>query len=521
MGASGDASGVRLAELVAALSLGIDLGFDQPMEHVVRQTWIALRLAERLHLDAETRSVVYYTALLTNVACHTDAHEQAKWFGDDIALKGDKYHYGLHGVRSAVAGMRRLGAGQSVLHRFRIGVTFALSGHKDLDDMVARHSSMAQTFAGEIGLPAAVQHAVANAYEQWDGRGWPGRVKGEEIPIAARVSQIAEFVEVAHRSGGADAASRLARRLAGTQFDPAIASVFIADASGIVDRLDGASAWSEVIGAEPALTRTLSPDELDAALLALADFVDLKSPYLLGHGRAVADLVHDAARLLGTDEASSRLSYRAALAHGLGRLGVSNAIWDKRGPLGPGEWERVRLHPHLTERILRQSAALGPIGSLAGQVRERVDGSGYPKGLDGASLSMPARVLAAADVYQSMVEPRPHRSARVPDDAAAELRAEARSGRLDSDAVEAVLTAAGHRRASRTGRPAGLTAREVDVLRLLALGLSNKEIAKGLGITSKTARNHIEHIYAKTGVSNRVAASRFATKQGLVGASPV
>ena len=520
MTATGEMGGVRLAELVAALSLGIDLGFGQPMEHVVRQTWIALRIAEHLGLDTEQRSVVYYTALLTNVGCHTDAHEQAKWFGDDIALKGDKYRYGLHGVRSAVAGLRRLGAGHPVLHRFRIGLNFALSGHQDLDDMIARHSSMAQSVAAELGLAPAVQAAVAAAYEQWDGKGWPGRAQGDAIPIAARVSQLAEFVEVAHRSGGLDSAVRLVRKLAGGQFDPMVASSFEAEAADIVDGLDGGSAWSQVIGAEPVLTRPLSADELDQALGAIADFVDLKSPYQLGHGRAVAELVRGASQRLAMDAATSRLAYRAGLAHGLGRLGVSNAIWDKGGPLGAGEWERVRLQPYLTERMLQQSPALNPIGVLAGQVRERLDGSGYPKGLDGGTLSPAARLLAAADVYQAMLEPRPHRRAHSADGAAAELRAEARTGRLDGDAVEAVLVTAGHRTSVRRDRPAGLTAREVEVLRLLARGLSSKEIAAALVISPKTARNHIEHIYAKTGATNRVAASRFATKHGLLDSSP-
>jgi hypothetical protein len=162
---------VGLAELIGALSLGIDLGFGQPMEHVLRQCWIALRLAEHVGLDEDQRSVVYFTALLINVGCHTDAHEQAKWFGDDIALKADKYVYGLHGARSALAGFRRLGAGLPVLQRFRVGLNFALSGHKELDGMIARHSVMARSLAGEIGLPAAVQEAVAASYEQWDGKG--------------------------------------------------------------------------------------------------------------------------------------------------------------------------------------------------------------------------------------------------------------------------------------------------------------------------------------------------------------
>jgi HD-GYP domain-containing protein (c-di-GMP phosphodiesterase class II) len=511
-----NAGTVGLAELIGALSLGIDLGFGQPMEHVLRQCWIALRLADALGLDDEQRSVVYYTALLTNVGCHTDAHEQAKWFGDDIALKSDKYAYGLHGVKSAVAGLRRLGSGKPVLQRFRISLNFALSGRKEVDGMIARHSEMAQMLARQLGLPVAVQEGVAASYEQWDGKGWPGALEGEAVPIASRVSQLSEFVEVAHRSGGVDAAVDLARRLAGNQFDPHVAEQFASSATDLLDGLDGASAWETVIVAEPALSRPLHHEEIDAALGAIADFVDFKSPYTLGHARAVAELVGTAGARLGLGEPSLTTLRRAGLAQGLGRLGVSNAIWDKQGPLGPGEWERVRLQPYLTGRILEQSRGLTSVGSLALQLRERMDGSGYPRGLPGPEIGMPARVLAAADVYQSMVEPRPHRPARSPEDAADEMRTEVRVGRLDGDAADAVLVAAGHRSRVRRTRPAGLTAREVDVLRLIARGLSSKEIAAELVISPKTARNHIEHIYVKTGATNRVAASLFAIEHGLL-----
>jgi HD-GYP domain-containing protein (c-di-GMP phosphodiesterase class II) len=515
----GDSTGVeriRLAELVAALSLGIDLGFGQPMEHVLRECWIALRLAERLGLDEEQRSVVYYTALLTNVGCHTDAHEQAKWWGDDIALKSGKYTQSLHGVRSALVGMRQIGAGHPVLHRFRIGLDFALSGHKEVENMIAGHAAMARSLASELGLPGTVLEAVAAAYEQWDGKGWPGDLRGEMVPMPARVAQLAEFVEVAHRSGGVTAAVGLARRRAGNQFDPGVADRFCTDAEEILAGLDGTSTWDPVIAAEPGLARMLTHDELDESLGAIADFVDLKSIYTLGHARGVTQLVETAGRELGLDAGQLRTLRRAGLAHGLGRLGISNAIWDKPGPLGAGERERVRLQPYLTERILQQSSALAGVGALAAQLRERLDGSGYPRGLAGAAISMPARILAAADVYQSMIEPRPHRTALDADAAAAEVRAEVRLGRLDADAVEAVLAGAGHRARVRRERPAGLTAREVDVLRLLARGLSSKEIAAELVISPKTARNHIEHIYVKIGASSRVAASLYAIRHGLL-----
>jgi HD-GYP domain-containing protein (c-di-GMP phosphodiesterase class II) len=271
-----------------------------------------------------------------------------------------------------------------------------------------------------------------------------------------------------------------------------------------------------VIDAEPELTVVLSWDRCDAALLAIANFVDLKSPYSLGHSRAVADLAAEAGARLGLSEAEVRTLCRAGLVHDFGRLGVSNAIWDKRGPLGAGEWERVRLHPYLTERMLQQSAVLAPLGAIAVQHRERLDGSGYPRRLSGAAISRPARILAAADAYQAMREPRPHRPERNPDEAAAELRADVRAGQLDAEAVEAALGAAGHRVPRRREGPAGLTAREVEVLRLLSRGLSNKEIAKQLVISPKTAGNHIEHIYAKIGASTRASASLFAMQHGLL-----
>ena len=208
---------------------------------------------------------------------------------------------------------------------------------------------------------------------------------------------------------------------------------------------------------------------------------------------------------------------RAGFVHGFGRLGVSNSIWDRPGPLSAGEWERIRMYPYLTERMLHQSAALAPLGTIAVQHRERLDGSGYPRGLSGGAISRPARVLGAVDAYQSMRELRPHRPALSAEAAASELQADAREGKLDAEAVAAVLAAAGHEVPRRREWPAGLTSREIDVLRLLARGLSSKQIAAQLVITPKTARNHIEHIYAKIETSSRVGASLFATEHGLLG----
>jgi HD-GYP domain-containing protein (c-di-GMP phosphodiesterase class II) len=515
MAGNGDRAQVRLAELVGALSLGVDLGFGQPMEHALRQCLIALRLAERAGLDEEARAAVYYTALLVTVGCHSDAHEQAKWFGDDIKLKEIKYTTSSNAA-AAAASMRMIGAGNPPLHRFRIGLEFLVSGRRDVDRMIEHHAAVARTLAEQLGLSGEVLEGVGSAYEMWDGKGWPRGLKGDAIPISARIASIAEYVEVAQRVGGVASARVVAKKRSGTQFDPELAALLSVEAEPIFAGLDAIGTWAAVIEAEPALAVTLTGERFDEALEAIANFVDLKSPYTLGHARAVADLVAEAGRQLGLQESEVLTLRRAGLVHGLGKLGVSNSIWDKRGPLGAGEWERVRLQPYLTERMLHQSKSLAPLGAIAVQCRERLDGSGYPRGLSGSAISRPGRILGAADAYQAMREPRPHRAALTAEEAAAQLRADVKAGRLDADAVEAVLGAAGHRVPRRREGPAGLTQREVEVLRLLARGLSNKEIAKTLVISPKTVGNHVEHIYAKIGASSRAAASLFAMQHGLL-----
>ena len=477
----------RLAELVAALSLGIDLGFGQPMEHVLRQCLISLRLAEQLGLDDGQRADVYYTALLINVGCHSDAHEQAKWFGDDFASKAIKYDHEPRSLRMVATGLTYLGRGHPPLHRFRVGLEFVLSGRREVDGMIESHSQIARALGEQLSLSGGVLDALAASYERWDGRGWPGDLRGDEVPLPSRISQFAEYVEVANRVDGVAGAMRMARQRRGKQFDPQVVDALVQDADAILPPSDEASSWRAVIEAEPGLSVVLDDEQFDRALAAIASFVDLKSPYFLGHARAVADLAAEAA------PEDAQLARRAGLVHDWGRLGVSNAILDKRGALGAGEWERLRLQGYITERMLQQSEALAPLAP-------------------GALPPHLARVLEAANAYQAMREPRPHREALDADRAAAELRA----GPFDRDAVEAVLAAAGHRVARRREGPAGLTPREVEVLRLLARGLSNKEIAQRLSISPKTVGNHAEHIYAKIDAQSRAAAAFFAMQQGLL-----
>ncbi len=505
-----------LAELMAVLSLAVDLGLGQPMEHVLRQCVIALDLSDRLGLDTADAEVVYFVALIAWMGCHSNSHEQARWFGDDIGLRAGVYSVDMTPFKLARFSMGRVGAGTSPARRARTVAEFMLSGRKAVDPTRIIHCSVAGELAVRLGLGEEVRASLKQMFERWDGRGDPGAVSGAEIGMPVRLVQLADIVEVFDRAGGIEAAVRVARQRRGTQFDPDVVDLFCEHAAEVLAPLEAPSSWESVISAQPRSSRVLSDPEMAAALEAIADFVDLKSPYTLGHSRAVADLAAEAARTCGMPSDQVDVIRTAGLVHDLGRLGISNAIWDKQDPLTAADRERIRMQPYLTERMLATSPALAPFGEIAASHQERLDGSGYPRGLRGEALSSAARILAASDVYQAMLEPRPHREARAAADAATELRGEVRAGRLDAAAVDAVLRASGHPSTRRPEQPGGLTAREVEVLGLIARGLQSKEIAQRLYITPKTVDHHIGHIYMKIDVSNRVAASLYATEHGLL-----
>jgi len=518
MAAPAESDSVRLAELVATLSYAADLGLSQPMEHCMRQTVIALRLADLVGVSDSDREATFYLGLLMNAYCHADAAEQAKWFGDDISFKGDGFEMlGMNTAQMIAFVLRRVGSHGNALDRAKRLASFPVVGAREVIGFLTTHSTLGRQFAARIGLDEAACVAIGQAYEQWDGKGQPHHLRGETICLPARLVQLASPVEVFSRRYGVDSAVTIARKHRGTQFDPHVVDLFCERAPELLDGLDQVAAWDAVVAAEPRLARRVAGPDLDDVLEAMADLVDLKSPYLAGHSRGVANLAAEAARLSGLPDDEAVTLRRAGLIHDLGRLGVSNSIWDKPGRLTETQRDRVRLHPYLTDRMLAKVPALARSREIAARHHERLDGSGYPRGLTATSLTPPDRLLAAADAYHAMTEPRPHRAALDGEAASRELRADARAGRLDGEAVNAVLRAAGQRAPARREWPAGLTAREVEVLRLLARGYANKQIGQRLDVTPKTVSNHVEHIYLKLGVSSRAAATLFATRQGLMG----
>jgi HD-GYP domain-containing protein (c-di-GMP phosphodiesterase class II) len=509
-------SQLRLPELIAALSLGIDLGFGQPTEHFLRSCLIATRLGERVGAPPSEREAAYYVALLSSVGCTWDAGELAVWFGDDTAFRNATYGVDLAGLPLFGFMLRHAGAGGSPWRRAGITAALLASGNKGAAESMAAHCDVAATLAERLGLEPSLHEPMRQVFARWDGKGQP-RIRGEEIPLSVRLVQLADIAEAHRSAGGVEAALAVARQRAGTQFDPTLVAQLERHLDDVFAGLAGETTWDEVVAAEPTPSAPIAEDRLDETFAVVADFADLKSPYFRGHSRGVAALADEAAVLLGLPESDAVGVRRAALLHDLGRTGVPNSIWDKPGALTESERERVRLHPYYSERALARPPALARLGAIAAAHHERLDGSGYHRGLAGPSLPPLARVLAAADAYHAMTEPRPHRPPHEPDKAAAELRRDVRAGRFDADVAEAVLSAAGHRVSSRRrSAPAGLTPRELEVLVLLARGASNRQIAKALVIAQKTAANHVEHIYAKIDVSTRAAATLYAMRHGLL-----
>ncbi|WP_033294821.1 HD domain-containing phosphohydrolase [Amycolatopsis jejuensis] len=505
---------VRLSELVATLSLVADLGMGRPMERVLRQTVIALRLAEESGADDGVRAAAYYTSLLTWVGCAADTSELAALFGDETDLYADSHDGDLAGVTMAMFVLRHLGRGSSRVRRAGMVTRFLATAGRSVQQVMQAHCQSASELAGRLDLGEDVCRPLLQSFERWDGRGIPGAAGGAALDPAIRLVQLADNVEAFHHTAGTDGAVTVARERRGTQFDPALVDCFVRNHADVLAGLDRIQAWDEVIALDPRLGACLSDAALDRALQAFADFADLKSPPRLGHSRGVAALAAAAATRLGLLAEDVHLVRRAGWVHDIGMIGVPSAIWNATAPWSLSQAERARTHPYLTERMLAGMPGLNAVARCAAQHHERLDGSGYPHGLSGDALPMTSRVLAAADVFHALGEPRPHRAPLPADAAAGVLPAEAKAGRLDPDAVAAVLASSG-RRVRRT--PDGLTARETEVLLHLARGLSNPEIAAALTLSRKTVSTHLEHIYTKLGVTTRTQAALVALRRGLAG----
>jgi HD-GYP domain-containing protein (c-di-GMP phosphodiesterase class II) len=516
--ATGVEEPIRAAEVVGALSLATDLGTGQPLEHALRTAVLAVRLGELAGASTQELADTYYVALLHASGCTSNGHEAAQLFGEDIEHRAAFFLIDTTKPAEVLAFYRaHVGAGRAPeVRAAMIESVIATAGGPRARDSFATMCEVAQRFAGWLELGSGIQAALEYVFARWDGKGFPD-VHGDEIPLPMRLLHLGRDISLFLSAGGPDEARGVVERRAGEAYEPRLAKLALANFDDLLAEIDEARMWEQAVEAEPFPKIWIAGERVDAAFSAIAALTGLKSPWLREHSTGVAELAEAAAWRLDLDEPTVTRVRRAALAHDLGRIGVSNAIWEKPGPLGFGEWERVRLHPHFSERAFAQSPALAPIGLLAGSHHERLDGSGYHRGTRGSDLDQQARILAAADCYAAMREARPHRAALDAPAAEAELLREVDEERLDAGAVDAVLAAAGHRVQERPrGLPAGLTERELEVLLVLVHGRSNQEIAEDLGISAKTVGHHVQHVYEKAGVRSRAAATLWAFENDLV-----
>ena len=503
---------MRLAELLCPLAAACDAGAALPPETGQRTALIALGLGRVLGLPAAAQSDLLYAGLVRHLGCSATAHEETRLMGDEQELRGSMATVDrgspLQMLKAASRGFAR---GRSRLQRARTVAGFMVRAPVAAPRIFAARCEVSGVLGRRLGLTEAAVRALDEVYERFDGKGVPGHRKGEALSPLTGVLAVAEWMAIyLPLPGGEALALETLHRRAGGEFDPGVVRAFDDAREEILAPARRDPPLAALLDAEPTPHRTL--DDPRAVALVLADFADLKSTFTLGHSRRVSALAREAAQALGLPAAEVAAVELAGWLHDVGRVSVSNAIWDKPGPLDAGEWEKVRAHPQFTERVLRAAAPFAAVGRLASADHERMDGGGYPYG---AAPSVAARILAAADLVQALLEPRPHRPAHSPERAAAIAVEEAGAGRLDRAAVNAVLAAAGQT-AVRAPAPRGLTERELEVLRLLARGQVDKEIAAALGISPRTVHHHNQSIFGKLEVSTRGAAALFAIEQGLL-----
>lgn len=510
---------IRLAELLGGLTLACDLVNGFAPEKVLRTAVLAVAVGERAGLDTGTRRDAFYVTLLRFLGCTGFAHEEAAIYGagNDLSVRHTMAMADATnpvGTLSAIAA--NVGEGSAVSGRARAVANLIFT------DAAAKHAraqcDSSLMLAELVGAGESVRAGLAQICERYDGKGFPEHRAGEELPLAIRLHHVADIAELAHQREGREAAVAELRRRAGKHLDPSLAKIFIDGAGMLFDEITRpASIWERYLASEPAPVITASADRCDDVATAFALFADLKSVYTIGHSTGVAALVARAATDAGIDPVALRDLRHAALLHDIGRVSVPNSIWDKRGALDVAEWERVRLHAYYTERVVLRAPVWKGAARLASAAHERLDASGYPRGVPTSLIARPERLLAAADVFHALREARPHREALAIDDAKNVMLEEVRGGRLDRDAVDAVLGAVGAiAKAPRGTWPRGLSDREVEVLRLVARGKSNREIGTLLGISHRTAQNHVAHIYDKIGVYSRAGAALFAMENDVL-----
>ncbi|WP_321880399.1 HD domain-containing phosphohydrolase [Burkholderia cepacia] len=481
---------LRIVDAVRALAFIGDLSMGQPTDHSPRTGWLAAQLAHAARFDASVCDTAREVALLRWSGCTANAAGFAQVFGDDVAIRAAM-------LESRPAMAEAIGsAGVALIPLAQI--------HCEVSGEVARI----------LGLSSATETALRHIFETWDGNGLPARLEREQVPPAVSIVALAGDLDVLSRTYGIEQALDLIGQRAGSRYPAVLVETAARDAPRWLAALEH-----------------MAPADLDAALATpdmqgatsaelIADVIDLKLPWMTGFSRSVAATAAACYGRLSPDEAARERVYRAGLIHGIGRAAVPNDVWNLPTRLPASAWEKVRLVPYWTERAGRQTGALGEAAVLASYAYERQDGSGYFRGARDVALTLEARVLAASLAWVALRSARPWRAPLSDAAAAVQLQEEAACGRLCGEVVAALVTGGTPvpRRIATGASAVGprLSAREIDVLRAISRGASNKQVAQALAMSPSTVRTHVEKAFRKLECSTRAAATLKASALGLL-----
>jgi len=519
---------IRTADVLGALSAASDLALGMPEGHAARSCYLGMAIADRLNLSAEEKATVYYSELLMDAGCTSWAgYVATAIMGDEIEARRDFYFYRDARNPLDVLGWLQhyMAVGAPAHVRAKHILDFSMHGKEFQREGLQNTAEVACHFAERLGMSDEVQVALWSVFEQWDGTG-PNRARGSAIPIASRIVAVTSLLEAFYTAGGRTAAVGIAQARRGKAFDPLLVESFLSLArdeafwGGFEDDRVGET----VLSLEPASPHRLLPAKrLTDVAMAFADFADLKSFSTPGHSRRVSDLAARIAyRMLGEGEVETvRL---AGLTHDLGLVAVPSFVLHKsQEELSAAEWERLRLHPYHAERILGRMPTFRAVIPLVGAHHERLDGRGYYRGLTGLQIPPGARILAVADRYDELTHGLPGHPPLESRSALEQLYVDAGTAyaedcvrSLEEELRSDAPSKGGARGPRQRQWPSGLTSREVELLRLLAGGLSRREVATQLFLSEHTVRHHLEHIYDKIGVRTRVAATLFAVEHDLL-----
>ena len=437
-------NGLKLAELIGALSHALDITEGQPEGHCVRCCWIGMHLGRQIGLPQEQQWELYYTLLLKDLGCSSNAARICElYLTDDLDFKRDFKQVGDSLPQVVRFVLQHTGLKAGLAERFRSVLHIFRQGPEISQELIQTRCQRGAEIARLLRFSEGVAAGIYSLDEHWNGQGKPEQRSGEDIPVYARIALLAQVVDVFHTADGPAAALAEVRHRSGQWFDPTLVAAMenVAQDPNFWATLAGPNISQAVLALEPADCEVpLDEDYLDDIATAFGQVVDSKSPYTSGHSARVALYTDLIAEELGLSLERRRWLKRGALLHDVGKLGVSNSVLDKAGKLDEAEWAAVREHARLTESILSKIHAFSELATVAGAHHERLDGTGYPRGLAGDAIALETRVITTADIFDAITAERPYRGA-VPIPQTLEMMAKTVGTALDPRCFDALKRA--------------------------------------------------------------------------------